>query len=255
MSDLEITDAEAEAWLSCQGGSPPHLRLTVDESGDRLQKDYTPVRVTEAGRYHLLLGDSIARRSGLLASSVDDDIYCLATGGMTWTKIRRDLFRDLASWKMAASTFGMRLGHIAIWLSGNDVYRRHSGLPIKDREHLDTVADEAHRVIMELREELPKDSGIWILGPLPRPGGEIMGAAWETTAAYHLERALLKRRLSDGDANFITLGRALTQKISHRRSGISRGCLRWFASDGIHLSQEGYRKLAPRLPSWLRVPE
>lgn len=165
MSILDITDTEAECWLSGQ------LRSTDTELEDGLPRGDSDARAGSArpGRLHLLLGDSIARDSGLKAADAADEVLHRALGGATWASTLRRLPEDLAAWRSAAATFGMDLGQAIVWLSGNDVYSRLTGLSNKDRSHLENVMSLAQRVVRELQKNTPD---VTILGPLPRFGGE-----------------------------------------------------------------------------------
>ena len=80
------------------------------------------------------------------------------------------------------------------------------------------VGRAARAGVLRLRRAAGK---VTILGPLPRLASEVWGATWESTAAYHLERALLKEGL-DEHAVIIPLGRALTRKMGKRRQGLKR---------------------------------
>ena len=89
------------------------------------------------------------------------------------------------------------------------------------------------------------------MGPLPRLKGEVYGCYWNATAAYKLERTLLRN--GPGNlATLVTLGRLLTRKIGRKRNGL-KGCEKWFHRDRVHLSREGYAKLAgaSAFPDWL----
>ena len=260
-SVLELSDVEAEAWFSGQ------LDLRSDAGSSRGQhadgplgsrsRSRSPVRPRESGLLHLLLGDSIARRSGLMAADAGDEVLCRARGGATWSIVLDWLRRDVDAWKLAASESDRMLGHVALWLSGNDVYSgppgHFSALPTTDPSRLAVIVGVAREVIRQLQDQVDNVQ-IYLLGPLPRPSCDMLGNTWESTAAYHLERSLLKSHLGDG-VILIKLGRALTKKITHKRSGLCKGCLQWFRGDEVHLSPAGYQKLAPKMPGWLRVPE
>ena len=255
MSDLEITDAEADVWFSGQlrgrrpsrtDDSPADSRADIRLSG----RDRSRSPLQECGRLHLLLGDSVAFRSGLGAVDAGDDFFNGATGGATWRTLLRSLPNKLEAWRSTCSSSGRSPGSIVIWMSGNDIYSRLTQLPHMEESHLSEVVDIAQEVLNRIRAE-EDQVDIIILGPLPRLSGEVMGATWESTAAYHLERALLKRQLGE-NITVIKLGRALTKKISHKRSGLCLGCLLWFDDDRVHLSPAGYQKLALHLPSWMK---
>ena len=221
--DLEILDDDAHAWFDGQLRRDPRL--------------------------HLIMGDSVARRASFRANVLGDRLLNLATGGATWRTLSQRLRSDLDEWSAAAAASGRARGYILIWLSGNDAYSRVSGLANKDLEHMQAVQNNVRNVLRGIREGGFTEEVV-ILGPIPRPAADLIGGTWESTGAYHLERALLK--LQQGD-NFklVKLGRALTIKISKKRSGIGHKCLPWYAPDRVHLSAAGYKKLAPHLPAWL----
>ena len=82
---------------------------------------------------------------------------------------------------------------------GTDLYSRFTGLSIEDRSHLADVRSLVQRVTHQLREEAPE---VTILGPLPRFGGEVSTKTWKATAAYHLEKSLLKEQFGDREGYF-----------------------------------------------------
>ena len=256
--ELEITDEEAEAWFSGQVGQYPEPdpaetgRPVGPAPGERSRRSTRSlVRTSEPGTLHLLLGDSVARRSKLKASDRDATVFRRARGGATWSSVLHKLPEDIAAWRSMAAAHGMDVGNVAIWLSGNDVYSRISGLPVKDPVRLADTVRTARKVFDQLRREVP-GVRIDVLGPLPRLSGELLGVTWESTSAFHLERALYKQNFGDG-VTVVKLGRGLTKKITHKRSGLCEGCLKWFRRDRTHLSTLGYRKLASKLPTWLRM--
>ena len=106
ISILDITDTEADDWLSGQ------LRSTDTELEDGPPRGDSDARAGSArpGRLHLLLGDSIARDSGLKAGDAADEVLHRALGGATWASTLRRLPEDLAAWRSAAATFGMDQG-------------------------------------------------------------------------------------------------------------------------------------------------
>ena len=227
--DLEIRDADADDWF---GGQLRH---------DERQRP----------RLHLLVGDSVARDAPYRASAEPDGVLNLSRSSATWNKLSKRIHDDLESWSTAAAASGRARGAIIIWLSGNDAYSKLSGLANKDPAHLRKVQDEVRDVLRKIREAGFTEEVV-ILGPLPRPAADLMEGTWESTGAYHLERALLKLRLDDG-VTLVKLGRALTIKISKKRSGIGYKCLPWYKHDQVYLSAGGYRKLAPKLPAMLRM--
>ena len=82
-------------------------------------------------------------------------------------------------------------------------------------DRLFEVGRSARAAVMRLRRAAEK---VTILGPLPRLVGEVWGATWESTAAYHLEMTLLKEGLEE-QAVIIQLSRALTRKMGEKKQG------------------------------------
>ena len=209
------------------------------------------VRAAEPGRLHLLLGDSIARDSGMRTTNIADDLFNLARSSETWSRTRRHLPGNLDAWRTAASAFGMELGAVVVWLTGNDVYGRRRGLPgRKDDATLNKIKEEARLVVRDIKRVTEE---VVILGPLPRLANDLYGATYGSTAAFHMERALLKTDYREGGVEVVPMGRALCKKISHQRAGICPGCAVWFRRDRVHLSRAGYDKVGARLPDWLEV--
>ena len=236
MSDIEFIDEEASGWLA--DNQPPATR--IQRFGD-LGGDRRP-------RLHLLVGDSIARDAGIASRFHGDNFISRARGGETWKSLQERIETDIVAWQMAASAQGLATGIVVVWLTGNDVYSRMSLMSNFNCEILDSVGRAARSVVRQLQRQAEE---VLVLEPLPRLAGEVFGAAWETTAAYHLERTTLKM---DVGARIITLGRALTRKMGKSRHGL-KGCEQWFRPDGVHLSPDGYAKLADAgsFPVWLTM--
>ena len=233
MSDLELGMEEAALWFS--DNAPPER-----PSG---------LPVPDCGQLHLLLGDSIAKRADFTTSSPGDGVLNRARGGATWASLLNEINGSLVSWETAAAASGMRTGKVIIWLTGNDVYSKLSGMPRFSDSTLLEIAGTASTVINRIGDR----AEVIILGPLPRLAGELRGTTWNGTAAYRLERTLL-RKGPGSSATVIPLGRLLTRKMGRKRNGMM-GCEPWFHSDGVHLSGEGYAKLASAgaFPGWLRM--
>ena len=200
-------------------------------------------------RLHFLVGDSVARDCGLQSRIRRDRFRNRARGGVTWATLDRDLPAILRSRDDAATARGRQRGDVVVWLSGNDVYNRQSLLPSFSPESLESVAVHANNVSRKLLEEA---NSVVVLGPLPRLSGEMFGARWEQTAAFHLERRL--RHGLPKQVRFIPLGRQLTRK-EHNRHAITPGCLPWYQPDRTHLSPAGYEKLQDSLefPIWITM--
>lgn len=234
MSDLELADDEAAVWFAANA-SP--------------ERPSGPPVVVCGGRLHLILGDSIAKRAAFSACSPEDRILNRARGGATWSSLLGEVNQAIVSWRTAAAATGRTTGTAIIWLTGNDVYSKLSGLPRYSDVTLKEIARQACLVLQRLRSH----GEVVILGPLPRLAGELRGCTWNSTAAYRLERTLI--RGGPGDlAAVVPLGRYLTRKMGRRRSGM-KGCEPWFRDDGVHLTEEGYARLAGAgaFPKWLQM--
>ncbi|KAF0290294.1 hypothetical protein FJT64_011510 [Amphibalanus amphitrite] len=199
---------------------------------------------------HLLLGDSIANRAGLASRFPKDQVLNRARGGETWRSLFDRVEDDIAVWQVATTAMGKQRGEIIVWLTGNDVYSRLSRMSSFTAESLTAIGLLAEVLVKRLRSHT---SSVLLLGPLPRLAGEVIGTTWEATAAYHLERTLLKAQL-DPVARVLPLGRALTRKMGRKRHGLM-GCNRWYQQDGIHLNRDGYEKVADAgsFPVWLTL--
>ena len=186
------------------------------------------------------MGYSIARRSGLRSKFHQDRVVSRARSGETWRSLLKHVQADIRVWQLMAAAQGLRPGSIIIWLTGNDVYGRVSGLRSFDDDRLRKVGHKARAVVALVQRHTEE---IVILGPLPRISAELYGDTWEAPASYHLDRTLRKSGLG-GQVSIVTLGRALCRKISRKRYGIRDGCEIWFRTDGVHLSGAGYEKVA-----------
>ena len=238
MSCLELETGEAEAWFAAN----------VDPHQEAGSSDPEPAPVRQP-RLHLLVGDSIARRARFGTRS-EDQVLNRAAKGETWTSLENAIDLRLSCWQTAAAASGMTMGSVLIWLTGNDVYNRFTLLSSFDRDRLGTVGATAQAVIRRFGAAAEE---VLVLGPLPRLAGELVGVTWETTAAYHLERTLCKLDLQ-ANCRIVPLGRSLTRKMGRKRRGL-KGTEQWYKEDGIHLSAEGYHKIAEAgaFPGWLTL--
>ena len=100
MDVLELDDPESRAWLERQ-----------------------------RGKLHLLIGDSVARYSGMRSRINADRLLNLSRGGATWASVALQLPELMDEWRRVAAAEERRLGTAVVWLTGNDVYDRLSGLP------------------------------------------------------------------------------------------------------------------------------
>ncbi|KAF0295115.1 hypothetical protein FJT64_007247 [Amphibalanus amphitrite] len=237
-----------------------YLRLTPAEFDyllglvrDDIAKEVTNMRRPIPPDERLALTLRVAR----LASRYPRDLVIdRCRGGATWTTVLKNLQDDLLPWLHAKDTFHLEPGHIIIWLSGNDSHSRSTGLGrISDELNLQ-VKVSVRETLLRLSEKQP--AAIIVLGPLPRPGGQVSGLAWEKTASSHQERATKEAIESAKDllhcpATLVLLGRALTKKSGGRHSVTAECQGAWYKPDGVHLNAAGYAKMADLLPVWLRL--
>lgn len=242
---LEVEDAEAAAWFARQGGRPGS---PLPSSGDPVPDDGEgpPAGDQPFGRVHLLLGCSIARDAGLEVGSEDDIVIDLTTGGNTWSRVASHLRDDLRSWRNAAVIFGLELGKIIIWLSGNEAYDRHTGSDVIS----EAPPGQLEGVIRDVLAAVRQVGTPVLLGALPRIWTDRL-LPWEHTPAYKLDRKV-KEAAAEGE--YHSLGKALTKKLQGRHVLVD-DCREWFRPDGIHLSRAGYAKVASAsvFPSWLTI--
>ena len=191
----------------------------------------------------------IVRDSGLSSRLPGVQVVNLTTGGATWKSLENKLPGIIQVWKACIAEAGCRPGRCLVWMTGNDIYSRLTGLASYAEETLDRVTGHARRVVAEL---LLHADGVLVLGPLPRLSGEVAPVKWEQTAAFHLERRL-KHQLPPR-VQFVPLGRQLTRKMNNIRS-LNAGCAEWFRPDHTHLSPAGYERVAdaPDLSIWVKI--
>ena len=235
MPDIELMDEEAVGWFAAH--RPRETRIA---RFGNLGRDCRP-------RLHLVVGDSIAKHADLASRFNDDRMHNRARGGETWESLLCRLDFEITAWQTAAAAENLLPGIAIIWLTGNELYSRLTCMAQLDNEKLAAIERTAKVVIARLRE---KADDVLVFGPLPRPAGEALGVTWEYTVAYHLERTLLKMKRG----KFIPLGRNLTRKMGRNRHGLL-GSQQWFLPDGVHLSPEGYDRLADaiHLPVWVTI--
>ena len=197
-------------------------------------------------RLHVVLGDSVARDSGIASKQPEDRVLNLARGGATWGSLHDRLEETMAEWRRSAKEEERQPGTAIIWMTGNDAYNRATGLPSISETKLEAVADHAQKVT----EVVMREAGVVVLGPIARLSGEVLPTKWESTSAYALERRLI-HTLPRG-AVFVLVGRQLTKKLRRRPHCVS-DCLQWYKRDGVHLNTAGYQKVAKmdRLPEWI----
>ena len=135
MSDPELEDTEAALWLAAQ--APPGR-----PSG---------LPVVRQGRLHLLLGDSIAKRAEFSTANPGDRVLNRARSSAKWSSVEERIERDITSWLTAAAASGLRPGKVVLWLTGNDVYRKGSGLKGYTEDSLRETGRVARVVVQRLR--------------------------------------------------------------------------------------------------------
>ena len=198
---------------------------------------------------HLLLGDSVARECMMRSRLRRDRMLNGAWGGATWRELREKLDGVLVNWEQEAEAEGRRLGSVIIWLTGNDIYSKKSGLRCDGEDNLADIAEDAKYVARRLMRVAER---VLVLGPLPRYGAELSGTPWICTAAYQLERRLLHQL--PRQVRVVPLGRQLCRKYRGDYA-IGVKSADWFARDGVHITPAGFGKLmdAESLPVWLTM--
>ena len=200
-------------------------------------------------RLHLVLGDSIAHRADIASRYHGDSVLNLAREQReTWASLLERLPDALVTWRTVAEAKGVMRGTAIVWLTGDDVYSGPEGSSKFDAEVLDPAVEAATVVIIEIQQWA---EDILIFGPIARLAGETFGCPWERTAAYHMERSLAKLGLG---VRVVYMGRNLTRKMGRKRHGL-KGNDHWYLPDRVHLSAEGYAKLADSFlfPIWLTL--
>ena len=138
---------------------------------------------------HRILDDSVGRSARITSRFSSDLVINRCHGGGTQSSVMRMLPEDIKPWDHATSTFNMTKGSVVVWLSGNDVRNKRTGLgTIQD--DMSRLRDDIIATLKFLAAKGP--ASIVVLGPHPRLHGESSGLAWERTASYHMERATNK---------------------------------------------------------------
>ena len=237
------------------------IEPVVTETGESSAESLPPAAATRAEslsrpsargarrpRLHLVLGDSTAQRADITSRFRGDRVLNLARDTERWASLLDHLEADITTWQAVAAAKELKVGTVILWLTGDDVYGGNSGIARFDMELLESVSRAATDVITGLWKQA---EAVLLFGPLARLASEVPGVTWESTGAYHLERNLSKLDLG---VQLICLGRALTRKMGRHRHGL-KGCDQWYLTDGVHLSPEGYAKLAEHgsFPVWLTL--
>ena len=177
-------------------------------------------------------------------------------GGATANSVLAGLDTDIQHWELVLAAERLTRGSIAYWVTANDVYSKFTGYKSIDPYTLQKIG---FAVTSTIKRIAAATDHVVVLGPLPRPDGDLAGIAWEKTAAYHLERTAKKvvdelneRQELRTRLTFVPLGRCLTKKQGGRHA-VREECSRWYCDDRIHLNRAGYEKIsdAEYLPLWL----
>ncbi|KAF0307889.1 hypothetical protein FJT64_020845 [Amphibalanus amphitrite] len=150
------------------------------------------------------------------------------------------------AWRKAATAFGLDPGTIVLWFSGNEAYDRRTGANLL----VDAPRGPLEAVIRGVLYAVRAVAPTVVLGPLPRFWVDSM-LPWEHTAAYRLDR---KVKESAAEGEFVSLGKCFTTKMSKRHVVLDKARA-WFRRDGVHLTREGYCKVAAvdTFPTWLSM--
>ena len=187
---------------------------------------------------HLVLGDSIAVYLTLQVRP-GEQILNLAVRGNTWEKEERLLKQHLAEWREECSRRGAAPGRVFVWLGGNDAY----GRPGSRSTGLDS---HVIRRVLSAIIKVTDSRNVVLAGPTPRLWADA-DRVWEQTAAFSADRQLQAEAGRCGASFVRYVGRSLTC-MRRRRHVVRQDVVRyWFAPDGIHLNEEGHRRLTERL--------
>ena len=180
-------------------------------------------------------------------------VFNRARGGETWASLLSHLHTDLQLWRSQAEARELEVGRIIVWLNGNEAYSRLTGIANVSEATLWRFTRAATQVLQRLVQE---GRPVAVLGPLPRPEGEVAGVPWDGTMAYRLERRLVALRRAgrvDAAVEIYPVGRALCKKIAGEKR--LENYYEFYDIDYVHLTRRGYLRVShsPAFPRWLRV--
>ena len=190
----------------------------------------------------LVIGDSMARRAGF-AAPPPYDLTITARGGVSWYRDLSSIRRQVMSWVEQSRGKGQRLGPVMFWVGGNDMYPGPGGRrrPEPDLGSIGALLSEVAGMVTE----------VVVVGPTPRPAYD-ESRLWGATPAFDLDRKL-KAVAGVPRVSFVSVGRRLCQWRNPAPRGYYVYMNRFFTSDRVHLSGEGYARLRDRLPNWLDI--
>lgn len=190
------------------------------------------------GVLHLILGDSIAAYLNPPLHP-GHQLLNLAVRGSTWALEDTLIHDHLREWESEAAQNGLELGHIFLWLGGNDAYGRPGAA--------EAPRALCERTVQRVLTKLQRHTGRIILaGPTPRLWHDI-GRQWESTPAFTANDCLMGIASSWGIRFIPYLGRTLTAMRQRRHVVREDVAPQWFAKDGVHLSVQGYAKVLAKL--------
>ena len=188
------------------------------------------------GQVHLILGDSIASDCPFNVDFPDGTLN-LAVGGLAFSRLAARIEDMLIEWR-ASIRDGEAEGRVVLWLGGNDAYPRRS----TDRpRQLSTHAVVS--VFSTLLSRVPAHR-VTVLGPTPRQSD----LRWETSHAYHAEAKL--RAVISGTSPSVEIIRHVGRPLADRNHRMTRANV---FRDGVHLTSDGYARVAVRMPAWLKM--
>ena len=151
---LEIIDPDQLPWMAQQS---TEAFVSPDGNG---------------GKLHLLLGDSIARDAGISVTS-PNLMLNRVRGGDSWRRLCDRVATEMRDWRRAAAGYGVPLGNVVIWMTGNDIYP--DGTSEKRRQQLSSMQDHM-TIVLDAVNECAEE--VHIIGSLPRLAHD-KGRAWE----------------------------------------------------------------------------
>ena len=205
----------------------------------------------------LLVGDSMVYHGRFRTRDPSWSLETWAVSGGTWGEMSWSLQARVNAWARSAAAMGHTPAAVVFWLGGNDAYPRSPPVWEALSQNLE---GRIGRMVASLRTRYE----VYIVGPTPRPRVDGQ-SVWEDTRAWKLERHFAEMLREQGDVSpgrklgkLVAVGRRLCTRqrgaVMHqgKPQDVYRVDKGMFRADGVHLTEDGYRRVSDRLPWWLR---
>ena len=205
----------------------------------------------------LLVGDSMVYHGRFRTRDPSWSLETWAVSGGTWAEMSWSLQARVSAWTRSAAAMGHTPAAVVIWLGGNDAYPRNPPVWEGLSQNLE---GRIERMVASLRTQYE----VYIVGPTPRPRVDGQ-SVWEDTQAWKLERHFAEMLREQGDVSpgrklgkLVAMGRRLCTRqrgavmYQGKPQDVYRVDKGMFRTDGVHLTEDGYRRVSDRLPWWLR---